>query len=452
MNRNDEFLALKEELEQTPPELEGTVWRAQARARRRRTANWVLRPLGTIAAAFALFVGLVNLSAPFAYAVSGIPVLGDLAAAVDWSGSLSRAVKHGYAQTVGQSRTGDGFTAVVEYLIVDRQQVHIFYSVRPDDPERPFEAVGFQMPNAEGCGLSWEFADSELRHLTADFPQGNVPGHLTLVMEIAPAAPGSVGHEDNEPPKDTLGTAPEPDARPAPEDIQTVTFELELDTEHMEQMDLIPVERWVELDGQRIFVDRLEVSPTTARLILANDPDNGLILTGLNFYLTGDWGRRYELESGITGLFDATGFSYDNRVSSPWFDHPKHLTLRITGAEWLDPENDTVTVDLKSGAAEGLPEGVRYLGQSAEGDSRTLNFEVPLLPSGGAGKLFSSFFTDGAGNEYESTGNSSSSYEDRGIYVESFYLSDDFHGDRAVLTLYQTQWGSFEVPVDVELR
>ena len=445
MNRNDEFLALKEELERTPPELEGTVWRAQVRARRRRTANWVLRPLGTVAAAFALFVGLVNLSAPFASAVSGIPVLGDLAAAVDWSGSLSRAVEHGYVQTVGQSRTGDGFTAVVEYLIVDRQQVHIFYSVRADDPERPFEAA------EEDYGLSWEFADSELRHLTADFPQGNVPDHLTLVMKIAPAAVPSAGHGANEPPEDTPGTAPKPDARPAPEDVQTATFELDLDTEQMEQMDLIQVDRWVELDGQRILVDRLEITPTTARLILANDPDNDLLLTGLDFCLIGDRGRQYGRESGITAYSD-DGFCCDNRVSSPWFDQPKHLTLRITGAQWLDTENDTVTVDLAAGTAEGLPEGVRYLGQSTEGQSRALNFEAPLMPGGRSTNLFSSFFTDGEGNEYESTGNSTAGYRDRGIFVDSFYLPGDFHGDTAVLTLYQTRWGGFETPVDVELR
>ena len=94
MNRNDEFFDLMNQLNDTPPELEDTVRRAQTRARGRRTLGRVMAPLGTVAAVFALFVVLVNTSPTFAQAMSDIPVLGDLAAAVGWQKSLRTAVEN----------------------------------------------------------------------------------------------------------------------------------------------------------------------------------------------------------------------------------------------------------------------------------------------------------------------------------------------------------------------
>ena len=114
MNRMEEFEALDRELDNTPAELEYTVTRARARAKSsRRARRWGL-PLGSLAGVFAAFVLLVNTVPTFALACSGIPVLGDLAAAVDWSGSLSRAVENDYVQVIGQSQTRNGITMTAE--------------------------------------------------------------------------------------------------------------------------------------------------------------------------------------------------------------------------------------------------------------------------------------------------------------------------------------------------
>ena len=142
MNRNEEYNTLLRELDQTPPELEYTVTRAKARARRHQARRWVGVPVGTLAGAFAAFVLLVNTVPTFALACSHVPVLGDLAAAVDWSGSLSRAVEHDYVQVIGQSQTKDGITMAVEYVIVDQQQVNLFVCVENEDGTKPYTCAG----------------------------------------------------------------------------------------------------------------------------------------------------------------------------------------------------------------------------------------------------------------------------------------------------------------------
>ena len=114
MNRNEEYRALLQELETTPPALDTAVERAMERRRAARKRRLWGIPVGSLAACFLLFVGLVNAFPTFAAACEDVPVLGALAEAVRFSPSLSAAVEHDYVQPVGQSQTKNGITATVE--------------------------------------------------------------------------------------------------------------------------------------------------------------------------------------------------------------------------------------------------------------------------------------------------------------------------------------------------
>ena len=99
MNRMDEYTALLAELEQTPEELDHTVNKALNRKNTlQKKRRFFSTTLGGLAACFATFVLLVNLSTPFARACGRIPLLADLAKAVSWSPSLSAAVENDYVQ------------------------------------------------------------------------------------------------------------------------------------------------------------------------------------------------------------------------------------------------------------------------------------------------------------------------------------------------------------------
>ena len=129
MNRNEEYQDLLKELERVPAELDGTLDRAVKR-RRRQVA--IYRPLIGMAAAFAVFVLLVNGSESVAYACSQIPILRELAEAVTFSKSLSKAVENEYVQEMNLVQTDGDVTAEIEYLIVDQKSVVIFYKLYSD--------------------------------------------------------------------------------------------------------------------------------------------------------------------------------------------------------------------------------------------------------------------------------------------------------------------------------
>ena len=443
MNRMEEFEALDRELDNTPAELEYTVTRARARAKSsRRARRWGL-PLGSLAGVFAAFVLLVNTVPTFALACSGIPVLGDLAAAVDWSGSLSRAVENDYVQVIGQSQTRNGITMTAEYVIVDQQQVNLFVSVKNEDKTKPYTVLNYDI-DVGGRAFAvvtqgQQEENGELRRYIIDFNDKNqVPDHMTITFRAYPfESPTAVAEAGR--PADSEPTGTE------------FTFDISFDPAYTASGRVCEVGCWLKLDGQHIYVEALEIYPTHARLKLGDSEDNTMRLKDLEFYLEDDGGNRYEMEGGIGGYSDpVTGFAFDRRVASPWFSKAKHLTLRVTGVSWLDPDKRDVTVDLVHKTASGLPEGAKLTGVYRDGDENSIRlaFEAPLHGSG-ACDLFDWTYIDPTGQEYSCTEGGVGTRNDEDIMTPYIYLKPDYAYDTVTLRLSRTLWYGLETPIEI---
>ena len=442
MNRTEELEALRRELEQVPPELEFTLTRAKARAKKRARLKWAGMPAGALAGVFAAFVLLVNAVPTFALACSGVPVLADLAAAVDWSGSLKAAVENQYVQPVGQSQTQNGITLTVDYLIVDQKQVNLFLTTENEDETYPYTDLSWDILSQDGgySVLSYgEHENGQLRRITVDF-EDTVPSELEVKFTLWPFT----GLDRDTP-------IPYEDARdydPAAE----FTFTIQFDPAFTASGERIPIGQWVELDGQQLYLERLDVYPSHASLRLADHPDNTLRLVDFDFYLEDGDGVRYETESGLSGRSDPdTGFAFERRVASFWFARSESLMLHITGVSWRDEENNKVTVDLKNSTAEGLPEGVVFEGVSACEDRTVLNFRLPYLPGGVAFTLFDGAYTDPDGGVHEVSSWGSSTSENPDTFQNHYYLTD-YPYDSVTLTANRTQWHRLETPITIQLR
>lgn len=418
MNRNDEFFDLVNQLNDTPPELEDTVQRAQVRAGKRKVWGWVMAPLGTVAAVFALFVVLVNTSPAFAQALSDVPVLGDLAAAVQRWSSLTAAVENDYVQVIGQTQVGDGFSVTVEYAIIDRQQLNIFYRLDNEDENQPYCILMVGVEPVRAGYVMWNGRPDrgELSRLTMENYESRIPDRLTLTMEVTEWV-------DEVTWKTMDRTSIDKSL------IQTVTFELEFDPTQIEEGESYPIGQWLELDGQRVYADHLEVYPSTARLFLADDPDNELVLTGLYCYLEDENGNRYEQWGAHYAISPRSSFSFVSKldIGSPWFAQPEELTLHITGTAWgrrdeLEDETQghMVTVDLETGAVEGLPEGWTYKGSQDWGYAIQFTFGTTVQPDGET--------------EYD------------------FYATIDSEGNMEEIVLGTTKWSTFAEPISVEIK
>ena len=462
MNRNEEYWTLAAQLRDTPPELAGTVERARSRARKRALRRWLGIPAASLGGVAAAFVLLVNCCVPFAQACGRIPGLRDLAAAVALSPSLKAAVEHDFVQVVDQEQTENGVTFRLEYLILDATQINFFYSVSGGDYTSFHVYPSITGPDGEKLEgysiISSDTSPGELSDFNVNYGDGfQVPEAIRLTCEVT--ARREEGDGMAVAPADSIWDEPEPGREP--EVVAAFTFDLELDDRFTVPGETLPLDKWVEVDGQRLLLRELEVHPTHARLAVSSDPDNTAWLAGLDFYLEDEKGTRYEAgaRSGSSGRLMASGADGTNDViyyylESSFFRDPERLTLCLTGARWLDKDREWVTVDLTTGEASWLPEGAEFLSADRQGEDVHCVALVPDIQ-----QLFSWTYRDPEGGEhsFDSMGSTMLSSEpgqedpDRELCEISFALRD-YPWDTVKLKLNFTRETAFPEPVTVELQ
>jgi len=398
MNRTEEFQALLQELDRPVPGLDGILERAYAK-KRKRTHNLILRPLGALAACFAVFVLLVNFCAPVAYACSRIPGLRELAAAVTFSRSLADAVENEYVQPIELSQTKNDITAEIAYLIVDQKQVNVFF--RLDSDKYPQLEVDPDVPLP--CGLlnnSFRAENGDLRSFTVDFVDEDVPDSMVVRLRVYT---GGAVTETQPVPAPADGDIYREIILPLPEYIAEFEFTLEFDPKFTAAGKVIPVNQTVILDGQAITIADIEVYPTHLRVDIKESPDNTAWIKGLEFYVETDWGMRFEpgangiLSTGSTKTPSMTSY----RADSPYFYQAEHLKLVITGARFLRKDMETTWLNLATGEHGALPEGASLEKAERRGSDWVITIRSDWSAEKPMYQNFGHKFYDAQGNAYE---------------------------------------------------
>ena len=467
-NRTEEYWALVQELAQPPRELEGSVERARKKARRARLARTLSRPVAALAGAAACFVLLVNAFPTFALACSEVPILRELTAAVAFSPSLSAAVAHDYVQYIGQSQTVDGVTVNLEYAIVDTHEAVFFYSAdgarlytSPDFIGENGEAIGGYAVTTYDSGSQGKSGTDSLSSVTLDFvDRSGLPERFSMEMFFMPELKDTVTAPVKAAPPDASLDSDDPylwrDPREEP-GMLCFTFDVTLDPSRIVEPITVPVARWMELDGQRILVDRLEYSPTRTVLYLGEDTANTAWLKSLKFRFEDEKGARYDDIDGSLSASGAEDIGSKSMLTyyfqSFYYDEPRGLTLCVTAAEWLDKDESLVFVDLTSGESTGLPNGVEVGEITRTGENVKLAVWSPEERRY-FGQTFSSTYWDPEGGEHSWNRMSfTEPWDDaprQDVVIETIYL-DDYPWDTVELELSYTTVSEYSQPVRIPL-
>lgn len=452
MNRNEEYAALLRELDTTPPALDTTVDRAMERRRAARKRRLWGIPVGSLAACFLLFVGLVNVFPTFAAACEDVPVLGALAEAVRFSPSLSAAVEHDYVQPVDQSQTKNGITATVESIIVDQKQLNIFFTLEGEG----YKTLSAEMPRfspAQQCsilGSDFQQKPGTLLNFTLDYVDQDVPDGFTMTFSVTGQRAGEQQETPAAPDRAIEDEMLAPPTEPEAEILAEFTFDLTFDPQFTAQGEVLEVNETFTLDGQTFTLTEAEVYPTHLRINVEGAEDNTAWLKGLEFYLENEDGERFDAVSGgVTASGDTDSpamVSY--RLESPWFSGSDHLTVHITGAKWLAKEHQRVYVDLEQGTAPWLPDGVSLTSAQRREDGWVLTFR---LDGALKGSPFSMTFYDAEGNPWDARqmGMTFSDDEQAGSVMLPL---PDYQAGEVWLTANYSHESTLPQPVDIPLK
>lgn len=459
MNRDMEYQALLAELEAPPEALQSTVQKAYTRKKAlQRRRRIILTPVLGMAACFTAFVLLVNLSIPFASACGRVPWLRELAKAVAFSPSLSAAVENEYVQPIGETKSQDGITVTVEYVIVDRKQLNIFYTAQFSEEQTLYVNYDYDMDDLHswaGSSGSAQLTSGELQQIKLEFVESDVPASLGVRFGFYDEAARRAAEPD-----DSASEMPE---YREPDFLAEIPFHLEFDPYYTAQGEIIPVDTAFTLDGQRFILTEVELYPTHLRVNLEADPDNTAGLEGLDLYLENEYGERFERPGGLTATGDPEGEGMATFwLDSTFFSHGKHLTLYITQARWKDKDAPRVRLDLSAGTAENLPQGVRLLRVERKNKAWSVAFLESQREIGGPNNLMSCHgFWDEDGNHYDIWQSGSSiSYQDpetgewreeEGVSVEDFFLQG-FSGTVVYLEPTHNRATNFDTPVAITIK
>ncbi len=457
MNRNEEYKQLLEDIEAPAPAVEHTLKRAKARYKRRK---WVIRPAAGFATFAACFVLLVNFCAPVAYACSLVPGLRELAKAVTFSNSLTDAVKNAYVQPLDLKQTKNDITAKIEYLIVDRKQVNVFYRLESKTHTQLDTLPEVRHPDGSPSSCSYgpndfNVPNGQLQSITIDYFKADVPSSMCLTLNImelgnqqvsgpAPTAPFYRG--------DAMLDTPD---YSAPNYVASFNFLLEFDPQFTATGKVIEINKVIDLDGQKLTLTDMEIYPTNLRLNVEGSPENTAWLKRLDFYIETDWGMKFNtVKNGIT----ATG-STDSpmmvsyRADSTYFYNANHLKVVITGAEWLDKDMEKIRLDLKSGISERMPDGIKISEVSRKAKGWIIKAKAATKKGSSFHQIFGAMpYYDAYGKEYNV---SSWSYEDceetPDYFYELFALKDYPYDEVWLSPAYSREWVP-DSPVTVNVK
>ena len=218
----------------------------------------------------------------------------------------------------------------------------------------------------------------------------------------------------------------------------------------------------------------MEVYPTHLRVNIDDDSGNTAWLRGLSLYLENEHGERFEsCVNGISASGDPDGEGYGTFwLDSPFFSRGEHLTLCITGAEWLDKERESIRVDLTGNTGEELPQGVRLEWAEKREGGWLLSFSAPYRWGNTTlYQIWGHTYYDAQGRAYELDSRSATTTplviaplsgeeldaheayaaENRDRYFESFALKG-YGADEVWLTPVWTRVTAYDQPVKIPVK
>lgn len=347
------------------------------------------------------FLGMIRYSSSFAYAVSQLPGMKPLVEMVALDKGMHDIVENEYYEEMNESQTIDGNTLTITGVVADESGMIIYYKLQS----------ATDLMRTEGI--------PDIRVLQ----NGQPMEHISIVTSWYAQEKGTFEIEDT---INITATVPinynarEYELHYTMTDHPDITFEIPFSIkQEIKPSKHIVIKEELTIDGQKITVHELILSPLRSQLVLSVDPNNTMdILNFENIQLYDEKGEQWgKIRNGIVSLGSIEDEKFSLMLESNYFRLPKSFDIVFEEVEAILKEDAYVSIDWETKQVLSQPSVLNVDIQVKDGYE--IEYTLPLYEKQEFKGVFDQMI-DAEGNVYLSNSTWVSSDESK-QHIGQFY-------------------------------
>jgi Family of unknown function (DUF5643)/Domain of unknown function (DUF4179) len=284
------------------------------------------RKIYSFIAAALLLIGLfssIRISPALASYISEIPGMEKIVNMIRDDKGRMVAVEQKYYQELGVSDEIDGLKVTIDGTISDEMGIILFYTLESDEKMKEIEIEKVNINAKDGTYLDEATISYGEVHYSEE-GERTFSGEIEYFFEAPLTTKEYVVDLE----------------------VKGKKFSMPLTLKDFKEKKEYPVNQTMELEGQKINIEKISVYPLRVAVHLKMDPNNTKQILHLDDLRLVDennevWGK---IANGFTGSGDKDS-DQEIYLQSNYFQEPKELYLVLNSAQAVDKDNATIVVD-----------------------------------------------------------------------------------------------------------
>lgn len=352
MNNTEEFKQwMNAETKVDEPGINRLIEKRIHTLRRNRRLRRIALPLTTFLSIFLMFIALVNFEDSFYIYANESPFLKTWVQLVNGRQDILRAFDSKYVQKIEKTLIAGEYELIIDSMISDSRYINLFYKVKYQGKYMDFDKnefnsnIGFEKPNGDHMTLGYQLGSYKEFWWREIFLDGDNT-YDGFRMTFKP-----YGDESN---------------------VSSSLF-ISIDTTKIVKTVRRELGKKIQIAGQEVILDRLEIGAFQSRLIYHNNEKNEQLIQQLTF--ENSKGAKLESQKDIDDGYEFSDFEVGQINPSSRFD------LKIIHVTVLKKKFTTIIFDPKTQKFTELPDFLTLIQVDKNGN----NYTIALKNSTGSG-------------------------------------------------------------------
>ena len=289
------------------------------------------------------FTILVNTSQQFVSAMNDVPFINKIVDIFKYNPSIYLARNTDIYQKIDKTYKTDKYTLYIESMVVDEDQIVLYYQV---NSEEKIQSAFFTPNDYWPCGAS--AANFQLNQLSFESID---PDEIISLDEF------NFTFEASDTKGKLIG--------------ESLNITIQNDLSKVQKAKVIDLNKEVEIQGQKLIIEKIEVYPLRTLVYTTEDENNTMDILQVFYSMKTKDGQKVErVINGTSGMYvDEDTYVYI--LESP-YTLDDEFELYIDDIRWVEKETQNLVYDKETKTFEYLPDYIEII----EADDNTLSVRV----------------------------------------------------------------------------